>query len=299
MGDIITGTIKSQPAKTTAEAALAGFGRSEGKAEWRDVPSSKTGDWFYDTYKKVHDGSAITEYYAKELRDKLNDWSKNPSITDRVQAATVAFQELLEKMPNITALGANPAIKVQDAQEFRSAGFSAMMALSAGYESGLHGDEFKETFAKIGLAERLDREYERYGGPPKEFQIDRNEEAGPYWETKRPTEADPKVLAAMKKDLDTVDKSSSSTERTAALERLAKNFEKVTDPKLESRGLMSMVTAEALRKPLDCMRPDQPNEGRGGPVASKTLSSLEAKQLETLAIKNKERYERELEERAL
>lgn len=294
MGDIIAGTLKNDPAKTIVRDAEKWFGRPQGKADWTEVPLKKTGDWFYAFYEKVSDrDDAIPKYFAKQLRDRLNEWCENPSMTDKVKSASTLFGELLDKIGNITALGAKAGIEGKDAQAFRSAGFSIMMALGAGYESGLNGDDFKETFAKTRLAERSDRVHERYGGPPKDFQIDVNEDPATYWESKRPAEADHEILDQIKEDLQTLEKPSSASERTRAFDRLGRNLDQVTGSKLEERGVMGMLTVEAFRKPLGCLRKDQPDSGElGSRVASKSLKGKDYEKLSELSRQNRIRYER-------
>lgn len=292
MGAITSSTLKSKTAKDIAKAADDWFGRRDGKARWIDIPLGKTGTWWAASYEKIRDlipkqERKIADRYRDGLKDWLDTWSKDPQMNygfvEMVDGIKKHFGELIKTI-NAATLGARPGANQKDVDNFRSAGFSVLMALSAGFESVQRKEDFDLTLKKTELATKADGAYERWGDPPPEFRIDRNEKSADYWSAKKVAGEDPEAQAQIAEDLEKLEDPAQKKEWPAALKRLATNLEVVTaKDKEHTREVAGMLVVEAVRRPLGCLRDGAEQPSSPGPVTSKEVTLTDAANLRRLA----------------
>ena len=299
MGDITATMFQNPRAAAIAKEAETWFGRGSGQAGYIDVPLQKTGDWWAEAYEKTRplltdDERKTGDRCRDTLKPWLNDWSDNPehrTYDDMIRGIENRFNELVTKL-NVTALGARTANQ-DDVNDFRNRGFSAMMAVSAGW-CAKRGEDFELNLKKTKVTTLCDTMHERFGDPPRLMQIGKDESPSDYWQARSPT--DVPARDQITKDLSTVnDKTASADKIKDAYDRLSENLLQVTDPKYGAASggyteASGMLFVEAVRSPLGCLRPDQPETGMSMEVQKKNPKEL-VDELNTLNKKGADHLE--------
>jgi hypothetical protein len=295
MGDFTKTVLKTDPANDLAAAADQWWRRGSSKVKCIDVSLTSTGDSWkkaYDNVSKLLTGSVKknADGRAQGLQQLLNTWSgARKDDADLVKNIKQWFSGLLDELKGTPLYGGTKQAQ-QDVDNFRSTGFSVMMAVSAGYESAKTNQDHDTTFKKVKLTTRCDSVHDRFGDPPMDWRIDRSEPADRYWQAKAPKVA-PDSPTQIGTDLGTL--ASTNTDPkivAAAFDSLTTNLDSLTDSQSEQKGVAAMFFVEAVRKPLGFLRGpgEQPNAGKpkNGEWMSRILSDQQVKDLEKVAEAN-------------